>query len=47
VLIGNTFGDNGGEAVSMPEGMDRAALQKFNFFLPAKRPARSRGGTAH
>jgi parallel beta-helix repeat protein len=47
VLIGNTFEDNGGEAVSMPQGMDNAAIQKFNFFLPPKKPARSRGGAAH
>jgi serine/threonine protein phosphatase PrpC len=47
VLIGNTFEDNGGDAVRLPEGMDGGAILKFNFFLPAKRPARSRGGAAH
>jgi serine/threonine protein phosphatase PrpC len=42
VLSGNTFADNGGEAVLIPAGMDPRALQKFNFFLPAKPPASNR-----
>jgi PPM family protein phosphatase len=45
VLEGNTFGDNGGEPVRIPEGMDKDPIAKFNFFLPApKPPARTRGG---
>jgi serine/threonine protein phosphatase PrpC len=47
VLIGNTFGDNGGEPVRTPEGMDTAAITKFNFFLAATKPARNRGGAPH
>jgi PPM family protein phosphatase len=46
VLQGNTFADYIGDPVSMPAGMDRAAVMKFNFFIPAKSPARTRGGTA-
>ncbi len=42
VLQGNIFSDNGGEAVKMPEQMDRDAFAKFNFLLPAKAPARNR-----
>src|SRR5205814_2946437 len=39
VLLGNTFADNGGQPVSLPAGMDGAAVQKFNFFLkPGGRP---------
>lgn len=44
VLQGNTFGDNGGEPVRAPEGMDKDPITKFNFFLPAKPSARNRGG---
>jgi len=34
--------------VRLPEGMDKDALAKFNFFLPAtKPPARNRGGAPH
>ena len=48
VLIGNTFGDNGGEPVRTPEDMDKAPITKFNFFLPATRPpARNRAGVPH
>jgi len=48
VLEGNTFADNGGEPVRMPEGMDKDPITKFNFFLPAtKPPARNRGGAPH
>ncbi|HXM41290.1 MAG TPA: protein phosphatase 2C domain-containing protein [Bryobacteraceae bacterium] len=48
VLIGNTFADNGGEPVRIPEGMDKDAITKFNFFLPAtKPPARNRVGAPH
>jgi serine/threonine protein phosphatase PrpC len=47
VLIGNTFGDNGGEPVRIPQGMDKDPIAKFNFFLPAKPPARNRGGAPH
>jgi hypothetical protein len=47
VLEGNTFGDNGGEPVRIPEGMDKDPITKFNFFLPAKPPARNRGGAPH
>jgi serine/threonine protein phosphatase PrpC len=47
VLIGNTFGDNGGEPVRIPEGMDRDPITKFNFFLPSKQPARNRAGAPH
>ena len=47
VLIGNTFGDNGSEPVRIPEGMDKDPIMKFNFFLPAKPPARNRGGAPH
>ena len=48
VLIGNTFGDNGGQPVRTPEGMDKDPIAKFNFFLPAtKPPARNRGGAPH
>jgi serine/threonine protein phosphatase PrpC len=48
VLIGNTFADNGGEPVRIPEGMDKDPITKFNFFLPAaKPPARNRGGAPH
>jgi hypothetical protein len=48
VLIGNTFGDNGGEPVRIPGGMDKDPIAKFNFFLPAtKPPARNRGGAPH
>ena len=46
VLIGNTFGDNGAEAVRLPEGFDKDAIVKFNFFLPAKPPTRTRAGGA-
>lgn len=41
VLEGNTFGDNGGEPVRLPATMDKDALARFNFFLPAKPPART------
>jgi len=44
VLIGNTFGDNGGPAVKLPDGMDLAAIMKLNFFLPAEPAGRGRGG---
>ena len=44
VLIGNTFGDDGSDPVRLPEGMDKDRIAKFNFFLPAKPPARNRGG---
>jgi len=45
VLEGNTFADNGGEPVRLPEGMAKDPIAKFNFFLPAaKPPARNRGG---
>ncbi len=44
VLIGNTFADNGGEPVRVPEGMDKDPIAKFNFVLPAKPAARARGG---
>jgi serine/threonine protein phosphatase PrpC len=47
VLEGNTFGDNGGEPVRIPEGMDKDPITKFNFVLPAKPPARNRGGAPH
>ena len=47
VLIGNTFADNGGEPVAVPEGMDGDPITKFNFFLPAKPAARTRGGGPH
>jgi serine/threonine protein phosphatase PrpC len=48
VLIGNTFGENGGEPVRTPEDMDKAPIAKFNFFLPATRPpARNRAGVPH
>lgn len=43
VLIGNTFGENGGEPVRIPEDMDKEPIAKFNFFLTAKPPARKRG----
>jgi hypothetical protein len=47
VLIGNTFGDDG-EPVHMPDSMDKDAVAKFNFFLPAAKPAvRNRGGAPH
>ena len=46
VLIGNIFGDDG-EPVRTPEGMDKDPITKFNFFLPAKPPARNRGGAPH
>jgi hypothetical protein len=42
VLIGNTFGENGGEPVRLPEGMDQDPVAKYNFFLPAKPTARNR-----
>ncbi|HTQ54000.1 MAG TPA: protein phosphatase 2C domain-containing protein [Bryobacteraceae bacterium] len=45
VLQGNTFRDDGAEPVLLPEGADRAALLKFNFFLPPTPPARRHGGT--
>ncbi|MGA2736999.1 MAG: protein phosphatase 2C domain-containing protein [Bryobacteraceae bacterium] len=46
VLIGNTFADNG-EPVRIPQGVDKDAIAKFNFFLPpAKPPARNRGGAS-
>jgi serine/threonine protein phosphatase PrpC len=44
VLIGNTFQDNGGRPVTLPEGMDNGPVEKFNFFLPAKPAARTRAG---
>ena len=44
VLIGNTFADNGGDPVTVPHEMDIEAIAKFNFFLPSKPPAHSRGG---
>jgi serine/threonine protein phosphatase PrpC len=44
VLIGNTFGDNAGGPVIFPEGMDSAAIMKFNYLLPATPPARTRPG---
>jgi serine/threonine protein phosphatase PrpC len=47
VLIGNTFADNGGEPVRIPEGMEKDPITKFNFFLPPKPPARNRGGAPH
>jgi len=47
VLEGNTFADNGGEPVRTPEGMDKDAITKFNFFLPAKPPTRNRAGAPH
>ena len=47
VLIGNTFGDNGGQPVRTPEGMDKDPIAKFNYFLPAKPPARNRAGASH
>jgi len=47
VLIGNTFQDNGAEPVRIPGDTDKDAITKFNFFLPAKPPARNRGGAAH
>ena len=47
VLIGNTFGDNGGEPVRLPEGMDAETITKFNFFLQApKPPVRNRRGAS-
>ncbi|MFN7999222.1 MAG: protein phosphatase 2C domain-containing protein [Bryobacteraceae bacterium] len=45
VLIGNTFADNGGDAVSKPAEMDNGPIVKFNFFMP--KTARGRGGAAH
>jgi hypothetical protein len=47
VLIGNTFQENGGDPVRLPEGMDKDPIAKFNFFLPAKPPARNRAGAPH
>jgi PPM family protein phosphatase len=48
VLQGNTFRDNGGEAVTLPPGMDRETVLRFNFFVPpSKPPARTRRGAAH
>lgn len=47
VLMGNTFEDNGSQPVSMPQAMDSGPVRKFNFFLPPRRPARTRGGVAH
>jgi PPM family protein phosphatase len=44
VLIGNTFGENGGDPVRISQGVDNDPITKFNFFLPAKPPARNRGG---
>ena len=45
ILIGNTFGDNGGVPVRTPVGMDQGPIEKFNFFLPAARPpARNHAG---
>jgi hypothetical protein len=44
VLVGNTFVDNGGEAVAVPAGMDRAPIQQFNFFPRTTAPARIRTG---
>ena len=46
VLSGNTFEDNGGQAIRTPEGMDLSTITKFNYFLPAKPPARNRRGAA-
>ncbi|HLY15998.1 MAG TPA: protein phosphatase 2C domain-containing protein [Bryobacteraceae bacterium] len=43
VLVGNTFGDNGGDPVAVPAGMETDPITKFNFFLPAKPAARNRG----
>jgi PPM family protein phosphatase len=43
VLIGNTFADNG-EPMRLPAEMEKDPITKFNFFLPAKPPARSRAG---
>jgi parallel beta-helix repeat protein len=45
VLDGNTFGDNGGEQLTLPPGMDRNAIMKLNLFL-ASQPARGRRGAA-
>ena len=47
VLIGNTFAENGGEPVRIPEGMDKDPITKFNFFLPARPPVRNRAGAPH
>jgi hypothetical protein len=44
VLIGNTFLDNGGVPVRLPEGADKDPITKFNFFLPPSPPVRNRGG---
>jgi hypothetical protein len=44
VLEGNTFGDNAGEQMTLPEGMDREAIAKLNLFLKAARPARTPRG---
>ncbi len=47
VLIGNTFSENGGDAVRVPADLDQASIAKFNFMLPAKPATRNRGGAAH
>lgn len=47
VLVGNTFEDNGGEPVRAPAGIDKSAIAKFNFILPARPPARNRRGVTH
>ena len=44
VIEGNTFQDDGPEAAVLPEGMDRATVMKFNFFVTAPPPARTRTG---
>ncbi len=36
VLVGNTFADNGAEAVSIPKSIDAAPIKKFNFFVNGK-----------
>ena len=41
VLVGNTFGDNGAEPVRIPDSVNKEPIAKFNFFLPAKPPART------
>jgi PPM family protein phosphatase len=46
-LDGNTFGDNGGEQLTLPPGMDRDTIMKLNLFLPAQPRARGRRGAAH
>ncbi|HVN02937.1 MAG TPA: protein phosphatase 2C domain-containing protein [Bryobacteraceae bacterium] len=47
VLEGNTFAENGGDAVRAPEDIDQAPIVRFNFFMPSKTPARARGGATH